>query len=113
MKALAFAKQSRRKNPRVVYDEQLIAAKEFGKIREAAVFPAARGTVQQQKTGLFAAFEGPLGDPVMRKEVVEIFELHRVPTITKQEVSRAEGQIADCETPAGGGLGATMIFICH
>ena len=76
MQALAFAKESRRKNPGVVYDQQLIAAKEFGKIREAAVFPGARGTVELQKAGLFAAFQGPLGDPVLRKEVVEIFELH-------------------------------------
>ena len=76
MQSLTSAKQSRGKNPGVVYDQHFLAAKEFGQIREAAIMPGAGGAIEKQQTGLLAMFQGSLGDPVMRKEVVEIFELH-------------------------------------
>ena len=69
-------KQPRGKDPGVVYDQQLIAAKQFGQTREAAILPGAGGAIEEQQTGLLAAFQGTLGDPVMGKEVVEVCELH-------------------------------------
>jgi hypothetical protein len=48
VQSLTSAKQSRGKNPGVVYDQQFMAAKEFRQIREAAILPGARGAIEKQ-----------------------------------------------------------------
>jgi len=76
VQTLAPAEQSSRKHPGGIYDQQFVAAEEFGKSREAAVLPSARGAIQQQEARLVTALERALSDAVGRKEVIEIFEVH-------------------------------------
>jgi hypothetical protein len=71
------AEQTCRKDPRVVDDQELVAAQQIGEVAERTVLEVAGAAFQEQQARGAAVREGTLGNALRRKRVVEFFKTHQ------------------------------------
>ncbi len=72
----AASEEAGGKDACIIEDHELIAAKERGKIAEAAIVEFAGGQIEEQEARGIARIQGTLGDGMGREVVIEIGKVH-------------------------------------